>query len=156
MSQIRNGHTKEHLYASRWPDADKIPIDVMWSSCAAGILGSYCYDDVITTIKSVANALPYSEETYQQVVSDRKKLFSWRRTFLVFADGVEGKTLRGGRALEKYILDNKLGPVVTLGKAQNKMYSMQHECQIWLWYPDWDAIDAIVKTYTYRPLKDLF
>jgi hypothetical protein len=152
MSEIRNGYTPGALYnKDMWPDVDKVPIDEMYSSCAAGILANYTYnEDPFNTIKCVVKAIVYGSpkhvEIQQEAAKDGKykNLYSFRRTNLFFADGGDYGPKRG-RALAAYIEKHKLGVIVGTPDKQNLMYAQrQHPCAAWVWQPDYEACEKHV------------
>lgn len=87
--------------------------------------------------------------------SELGKLHKFRDTygtlacFFVFSAGPEVKGfghskshwLRYGTEFAKYLVDNKLGEVVTLGPKRNLKHHPKTTAQIWVWSPDQKAVE---------------
>lgn len=65
-----------------------------------------------------------------------------RRAMIIFHDVVSWSN---GSSLASYIRRNKLGSLTSSKKVMNP--NSRNIIQMWIWYPDWDAIDKIRRTY---------
>ena len=92
-----------------------------------------------------------------EVCAGHSKYNGWSRkpklntlpAHFVFSAGPEDKGhghskewVKYGTEFAAYIVEHKLGKIVTLPKIKNKKHHPDTYCQVWLWQPDQEAMEA--------------